>query len=74
MRDRGTYRGRIVDGTDREKWGSGRVFLKEVYGVKIENLRTRFSQIPAGKISGNFSEKFFGNYFWRGKYCVKKIL
>jgi hypothetical protein len=34
--------------------GSRRGFLKEVYGVKFERLRSEFSQITAGKISGIF--------------------
>jgi hypothetical protein len=57
---RSPYRGRIGDGVDLEKWGSGRGFLRIIYGVKIENLRTEFSQIPTGKISVIFFVKFFG--------------
>jgi len=65
------------------------LFSGGVYSVKIDRLRSGFSQIPAGiisriffvkifwlgrKIFENFSEKFFGNYFWRGKIFPGKIL
>jgi hypothetical protein len=40
-----------------KKGGFGRGFCGMVYGVKTERLRTGFSQIPAGKISGVF---FYG--------------
>jgi hypothetical protein len=56
---RSPYRGRIGDGPDLEKEGSVGGFEKGVYGVKIERLRTGFSQIPARKISVIFFVKIF---------------
>jgi hypothetical protein len=84
---RSPYRGRIGDGPDPGKWGSGRGFPKRIYGVKIERLRTGFPKSRPEKISRiffkiflsyrkifeNFSEKFFGNYFGVGKYFREKF-
>jgi hypothetical protein len=57
--NRSPYRGRIGDGPDLKKWGSGRWYSKGVNGVRHRLLRTGFFILPAGKISGIFVIFFF---------------
>ncbi len=82
--NRGTYRGRIGDGPDREKWVPGGSILRGFTVWKMGCCVPDFSFCRPGKFpkffvnffgcGKNFRKIFwnvFGNYFWRGKLFLK---
>ena len=71
--NRGTYRGRIGGGVDREKGGSGEVVFRRGLRREWGDYGARVLVWPAGKFIGKFSKKFFGDYFLAGKIFEKNL-